>query len=341
MDRVWPHPNADRLDLASVQGMSWQFVVGKGEYEPGTLVVYFPIDSVLPDPLIDALGIRTFLAGTARNRVKTVRLRGEISQGLVVTLPKICAYLGDPDLAPEPDTDLRERIGVEKYEVQPILSDAEALVRMPQHVSVFDVEGVDNYPHVAALLMDLPVVITEKLEGTNWWCSSSPDGEVIVGQRSHAIEEREGAQENAYWQCARRQGLIELCSGYAREHGCFFTLRGEMVGPKVQGNYYESRAHRVFLFAAQMDRRYLPSLDLFDLLPDREFAVPCLSQAVTLREWLEGRSIRDASDGKSLLNPRRNREGIVIVPVREQRHPEIGRLMLKQRSPRYLAKTDF
>ena len=313
IDQVWTHPNADRLDLASVQGMSWQFVVGKDEYGPGDLVVYFPIDSILPDALIDDLGIRTFLARAAKNRVKTARLR--------------------------------ERIGVEKYEIQPILSDNDALVGMPSHVSVFDVEGVDNFPHVADLLMDLPVVITEKLEGTNWWCSSTPDGDVVVGQRSHAIEEREGAQENAYWQCARRQNLLELCGGYAREHGCTFTLRGEMVGPRVQGNYYDLRAHRVFLFAAQVDGRYLPSLALFDLLPDPELAVPRLGSvegdAVTLGDWLQGRSIRDASDGKSLLNPRQNREGIVIVPVQERRHPEIGRLMLKQRSPKYLTKTDF
>src|SRR5215813_9933348 len=80
---VWPHTNADRLEMARLTSMSYQFVIAKGSFQPGDRVVYFPIDSLMPDPLIAAIGLTGKLAGPRMNRVKTVRLRGEISQGIV------------------------------------------------------------------------------------------------------------------------------------------------------------------------------------------------------------------------------------------------------------------
>lgn len=346
IEAVWPHPNADRLEMARMEGVSWQFVVAKGEYQPGDTVVYFPIDSVLPERVIELLGVRAFLAGPGKNRVRTARLRGEISQGLVMSRAKLALLVEDPSFEPALETDLRELLGVTKYEPPPIFSDSIALVAMPEFVVPFDIEGVDNFPHIAELLMDLPVIITEKLEGTNFWCSVTPAGEIRVGQRNYAIRELEGRGENVYWRCARRQGIIDLCLDYARTHSCVFTLRGELLGPKIQDNYYELPDHRVMLFAAEANGQYLPSAELFRLLPDPALGVPQLTpptetKPMTLREWLAGRSVRSASDGQSLLNPRRLREGIVVVPAQEQSHPQIGRLILKQRAPLYLAKTDF
>lgn len=54
---VWNHPNADRLDLARVDGMSFQFIVGRDQYKVGDLVVYFPIDSLLPQNIVEKLGL--------------------------------------------------------------------------------------------------------------------------------------------------------------------------------------------------------------------------------------------------------------------------------------------
>jgi hypothetical protein len=54
---VWTHTNADRLAMAKVASMSYQFVFAKGSFATVDLVVYFPIDSVLPEPVISALGL--------------------------------------------------------------------------------------------------------------------------------------------------------------------------------------------------------------------------------------------------------------------------------------------
>ena len=59
-----------------------------------------------------------------------------------------------------------------------------------------------------------------------------------------------------------------------------------------------------------------------------------------LREYLNGKTIRYASNGKSVLADTK-REGIVIKPLIEEFHPILHRLLIKQRSPEYLAGTDL
>lgn len=84
ISKVWLHPNADRLEMAEVEGLAYQFVVPKGAHAAGDRVLYFPIDALLPDELSTRLGVKNYLVGPLKNRVKTARLRGEISQGVVV-----------------------------------------------------------------------------------------------------------------------------------------------------------------------------------------------------------------------------------------------------------------
>ncbi len=82
LDAVEPHPNADRLELAVVGG--YRAVVGKGQFVAGEAVAYLPEAAVLPPDLIEALGLTGKLAGPQANRVHAVRLRGALSQGVVM-----------------------------------------------------------------------------------------------------------------------------------------------------------------------------------------------------------------------------------------------------------------
>lgn len=90
---VLPHPNADALELARV-GL-YNAVVAKGAYQTGDTVLYIPEYAVLPGHIISALGLEGKLAGSNHDRVKPVRLRGELSQGIVASLDLIPA--GTPD----------------------------------------------------------------------------------------------------------------------------------------------------------------------------------------------------------------------------------------------------
>ena len=81
VDRVLPHPSADRLELAHIKG--WQCVVPKGKYVAGSLVTYVPIDAVLPAELSERLGVTKYLSN---GRVRCAKLRVEPSFGLIMDL---------------------------------------------------------------------------------------------------------------------------------------------------------------------------------------------------------------------------------------------------------------
>ncbi|MGW3560365.1 RNA ligase (ATP) [Streptomyces sp. NPDC000963] len=141
---VHPHPDADALELAQV-GL-YRAVVAKGAYETGDAAVYIPEQAVLPAALIEELGLTGRLAGGNADRVKAVRLRGELSQGLVCRP----AALADTDLvrAAAEGTDFAERLGIVKW-VPPIPThmsgDVEAA---PDLLPWVDVENLQRYPDV-------------------------------------------------------------------------------------------------------------------------------------------------------------------------------------------------
>jgi RNA ligase (TIGR02306 family) len=337
---VWTHPNADRLELARLGSMSYQFVIGKGSYRAGDRVVYFPIDSVLPGPLIERLGLAGKLAGATKDRVKTVRLRGEISQGVVGSLDVL------PPGGPEPalGDDVTARLGVTKYEPPPVTTEGGELVPLPPLVSVYDIEGCERFQAVLeSYLLDVPVAITEKLEGSHFAASSDASGEISVCQRRFRIRPVEGV-EHTWHALARASGVLAAMPAIARELGgpSTVTVRGEVIGPGVQGNHYRLPARRLVAFEIEADGAAVDAPTFFALC--ERFGLehaPVLARDVTLRAWLAGRPVALASDGPSQLNPAVAREGVVVRPWREVRDQSFGRVILKQRSPAYLAQSDY
>lgn len=339
IDAVSVHPNADRLELATVKGLTYQFVVPKGSLKSGDRVVYFPIDSIIPDVLAVKMGVKNYLAGASKSRVKTARLRGCISQGIVTT-PEI-AGLADLEIG----KDYKDVLAVTKYIAPIVPCHAGNLLPLPSGVSSYDIEGADNYPDVVDLLMDQIVYISEKLEGTNWSCTKTADGKVFVSQHNYTIQEIPD-KEHEFWAVARKQGLLAYLDTLAARYPAKdVTIRGEMLGPGIQKNIYGLKDFEVRLFDIEVNSQSLPSDQfLFITLSDNVKTVPKLSVDKTLREWLGGKTIKEMSNGKSVFaetTVKGLREGIVIKPMMEQRHPKIGRLMIKQRSPLYLAESDF
>jgi RNA ligase (TIGR02306 family) len=335
IDTVAVHPNADRLELATVKGLTFQFVVPKGSLKSGDHVVYFPIDSILPDALATKMGVKNYLAGKLKDRVKTAKLRGCISQGIVTT----------PDIAgltsPEINKDYKDVLGVTKYDPPVVPCHAGNLLPLPSGVSSYDIEGADNFPDVVDLLMDQIVYISEKLEGTNWSATKTADKNVFVSQHNYTIQELPDKKHD-FWEVARKQGLLAyLDTLAARYPGKDVTIRGELLGPGIQKNIYKLKDFEVRLFDIEVNSQSLSSDQfLFIAMSDNVKVVPKISVDKTLREWLGGKSLQEISNGKSLLADT-PREGIVIKPLTEQRHSKIGRLMIKQRSPEYLAGSDF
>jgi RNA ligase (TIGR02306 family) len=333
-----PIPDADRIEVASLAGMDFEFVVPKGQFRPGDPVLYFPVDSVLPAPLIERLGLTGRLAGKDKNRVKTLTLRGQISQGLVAALEMAPARVTEPAA-------LTAALGVTKYEPPESICSDGVLTRLPTGQGKYDIESADRYVAVATLLLDQPVYVTEKVEGSNLWGRCEPDGTVTVGQRENTITPREGV-EHTFHLIARRTRLVEFAQALAAARAAPVVVYAEALGPKIQGNIYNLKTHTARLFDVRVGPEFLAPVAFLDAVRGffggSELVVPVLQppDGTTLRGWLAGRSIKEASNGTSRL-AERLREGIVIKPATEARHPELGRLVLKQRSPQYLAKSDY
>lgn len=340
LEKVSPHPNADRLELGKLEGMSFQFVILKGKYQVGDRIVYFPVDSELPMPIIERLGLVGKLSGKKQNRVKTIKLRGEISQGLVSSLD----LLKNPDLPS--GSDVTEELQVTKYEPTPKRSNAGDLLPLPQGVSAYDIEGADRFTHVAEMLMQQKVHITEKLEGMNFSVTILPDSKVMVNQRNYTIIPIEEKQHD-FWKIAENSNLINVIKELWEQTGGTLTVYGEFVGPGVQKNIYKLKTHCVYLFDILHDGKYFSAEKLtstLDSVLEKCDSVirqaPVLSTNLPLENWLGGKTIQEASNDQSQL-ANTLREGIVIKPMIEQEIYNFGRLILKQRSPEYLSKYDF
>ena len=338
---ITPHPNADRLETAQVASMTFQFCLGKSQFAVGDDVVYFPVDAILPPALAAHLGVEKMLGGREHNRIKTVVLRGAVSQGLVERTDKVAEFLGVAiDTLPD---DLTAALGVTKYEVPEIPCKTGILVPHPEGVHTYDIEGCDRFPEVVAALAAGPVFITEKLEGSNFYAAVLGDGAVVVGQRNHQIKDIPGARHD-WWIAAEAGGILAALPAIKLSLGArSVVVRGEVCGPGVQGNLYGLKERRVFVFDILVDDAYLDADRFLAVCAEFGIAtVPVLARDVDLTVWLAGRNIQQAANGKSQLAPAVLREGIVIKPMREARHAELatmgGRLLLKQRDPVYLAK---
>lgn len=364
LDKVWNHPNADRLDLAQVEGCAFQFVVGRNEYRAGDEVLYFPVDSVLQPDIIEALGLTGKLSGKEKNRIKTVRLRGEISQGVVCRRdiffgPSSSEFqfrCGDDwkNWTPE---EITKALKVVKYDPPSVPCKSAKLVHMPDMIGVYDIEGADQFPDVVDALMGEKVYISEKLEGMNFWISCAPcmvpyaslpssyRPEISVGQRHHEIQPIEGA-EHDFWRVAKAQGLDRFVHVLAADifTGMRVTARGEYLGPGSQGNIYKLPENKVYIFDIMINDEYLRPDEYLSWCRMHDVPTPpLLARDVLLKDWLIGRTIRQASTGESKIAcmPNVLREGIVIKPMVEARHDKVGRLFIKQRSPEYLAENDL
>lgn len=186
---IEPHPNADRIELAVVG--DYRCVVGKGLYRPGDLIAYIPEGSILPDSVLDKLGIKgsSLLAGKEKNRVKAVRLRGALSQGVCYPVPTTDS--GEP--AWTVGQNVADILGVVKWEPPIPTHMAGELANVGTEYTVrYDVDNVKWFP--GSIADGELVVMTEKLHGTWQMTGVLPEGDiahpevgdVIVTSKGHA-----------------------------------------------------------------------------------------------------------------------------------------------------------
>ncbi|MFC9582250.1 RNA ligase (ATP) [Streptomyces yangpuensis] len=339
---VHDHPNADALELAQV-GL-YRAVIAKGAYRTGDFALYIPEQAVLPAGLIEELGLTGRLAGGNADRVKAVRLRGELSQGLVCR-PRALAGV-DLAQAAEEGTDFAELLGITKW-APPIPTtmsgDVEAAADLMPWV---DIENLQRYPHIFE--PGESVVLTEKLHGT-----ASLFTYVVEGGRSIVSSKGFGAKglalkeddRNLYWRAVRGHGVPAVAEALAERLGATrIGIFGEVYGAGVQDLAYGTDVrtadtppgYAVFDVSAEIDGQ-VRWLDPAAVLVDGELPlVPRLYEGpYDLDTVLEHASGRETVSGRAV----HLREGVVIRPAAERYSPVVGgRAIAKAVSPAYLTR---
>lgn len=329
---VHPHPNADRLELAQV-GL-YRAVVAKGQFRTGDHAVYIPEQSVLPADLIAELGLTGKLAGSQHDRVKAVRLRGEVSQGIVCTP----AALAGADLAAAAAarTDFAEQLGIVKWIVPVPVSMSGQVESAPELLRWVDVENIKRFPDIFAA--GEPVVATEKIHGTACLLTHVRDDDRIlvsskgIGGRSMSLIAAEG---NLYWRAIRAHNLDAAARKLATALDAHRVgLFGEVYGAGVQDLHYgASAAHDASLGFALFDIavgrdgapvRWLDHHEIGALLTGLGLDIP------RVPVLYEGPYDADllltlAAGTETVSGTGANiREGLVVRPATERHSPELG-----------------
>lgn len=213
-----PIEGADKIELARIQG--WQSVVKKGEYKVGDKVVFVPIDTV-----VGPAEWNKFLWDkndpTKPIRIKTAKLRGAISQGVIFPLTIITPEMNVEELAQE--------LGIVKYE-KPIPAHLSGQVfgDFPTHLlSKTDEDNLKSNIEVLEELREADFVETTiKMDGTSATYIRELDFSFRVCSRNLELRDTES---NVHWQMARKYDVWnKINPGYA--------IQGEIAGPGIQGN---------------------------------------------------------------------------------------------------------
>jgi RNA ligase (TIGR02306 family) len=318
------HPNADALELAQV-GL-YRAVVAKGAYRTGEFAVYIPEQAVLPDPLIAELGLTGRLAGGAANRVRAVRLRGELSQGIVCRPAALDS--ADLERASADDEDFAERLGITKW-VPPVpVAMSGEVESAPDLLPWIDIENLKRHPDIFAP-GDL-VTVTEKLHGTACCLTYLADSGTIhvtskgLGSQRLALVESPG---NLYWRAVHGYGLPQLAADLAGTLGATRVgIYGEVYGKGVQDLGYGVDArgglpgYAAFDVCAEIGGR-LTWLDPAELPVGELPLVPRLHHGpFELDQVLELAQGRETVSGRGA----HVREGVVVRTADDTYSPVIG-----------------
>jgi hypothetical protein len=355
-----PIAGADAIETAQVLG--WQVVVKKGEFQVGSLVIYCEIDSIMPErEEFEFLRPRKF-------KIKTLKLRGQISQGICFPLSILPeGFAGEI----KEGTDCTDALGVTKYEppTPQFLQNKQATrLIFPKWMPSFMIHflrqyfpgfcerfrkeiGAKTWPQFLTKTDETRVQILQplldKYAGTECFIAEKLDGSSVTyfvkdgkfGVCSRNLE-LPFDENNGFWKGAIMYGIEEKLLSFGKD----IAIQGELIGEGIQGNKYELKGLDVYFYQAfniksQNYYGYQTFTALLKLLGLKQ--VPVLNISYVLADKIE--DLVSLSVGKSVLNQKAQREGIVIRPLQEIYDYDFkslvsGRLSFKVINPEFLLK---
>lgn len=316
VDAINPIEGADQIEVVSIGG--WKVVVKKGEFQVDSLACYAEVDSWIPHSVAPFLTKEGQFPKVYNNvegqRLRTVKLRGQISQGLLLPITALFPFMNaTEDLQINEGLDITELLGIQRWEPPAEFRAANAKGSFPHFIPKTDCERVQNLSQQVQQWAEDEVVFqkSEKLDGSSMTLFYK-DGE--VGCCSRNLELKDDGT-STFWETAKAEKIVEKLIALGKN----IALQGELMGGQIQGNAYKINGFKFFLY------------DIYDidkqeyLRPEvvEQFAamhgishVPIIGYVTLPKEDTIQALLLDA-DGKSAVGCNPKREGFVYKSTKD------------------------
>lgn len=237
IQRIWnvePIEGADRLELCSVLG--WKCVANKGQFKKGDLAVYFEIDSFLPvrpefEFLRNSSYKKTDIMGEGF-RIRTMKFRGQISQGLVLPLDAFQDLPGPADVGI--GMDVSEWLGVKKWEIEErATTGGNVIGTLPYDVPHTDETRVQALPELIQEFAGKNYYISTKMDGSSHSISIDENGFHVTG---HNYEYKNDGS-SSFYNFVNEMEYRPFMEAFMARYGLkTLTIQGEFCAPGIQRN---------------------------------------------------------------------------------------------------------
>lgn len=309
---IEPIEGADRICVYLVDG--WKVVDTIGKYSIGDLAVYVEVDAWVPNSVAPFLTApdrfpKEYL-GVKGERLKTKKLRGVISQGLLLPMNirgeqglVVGALFGDGD-------DVSDFLGIVKYDPPlPAQLAGQAKGNFPSLVPKTDEERVQNLAKYWKEYTnpELTWEVTEKLEGSSCTFYLDREGNFEVCSRNLSLKEDDN---NSFWKAAKMYNVKQKMLDNNLQG---FAIQGELIGEDIQGNIYNIKCVDFYVYKVwdTVNSKYLTPEKQRQMckILDLKY-VPVKFKQNTLED-LRIEDVLFLAEGKSALNPKQEQEGMV------------------------------
>ena len=340
IQRIWkiePIDGADRIELAHVLG--WQCVVNKGQFQEMDLAVYFEVDSFLPvAPEFEFLRASSYRKTDIMGegfRLRTMKFRGQISQGLLLPVRVFPVIPDDVELG----TDVTELLGVKKWEIEERITTGGTMIgTLPYDIPHTDETRVQAEPGLIQEFAGLEYYISTKMDGSSHSVGIDENGFHVTG---HNYEYKDDGN-SPFYELVKSTDLWAKMEAFAADHNLSsFTIQGELCAPGIQKNRLKLTKPAWYVFTVRENGKRVSLNRMLEVcatlglenVPIEEVGTDLPAKYPTVEALLERADGNYPKGGK--------KEGIVIRPT-EPVYCELisAALSMKVVSNKYLLKNE-
>lgn len=308
IESLIPIENADNIVIAKVLG--WDIVVKKNEFSVGDLCVYIPIDTQVDTtvPCLNFMSKHASKSNPTIARIKTIRLKGVWSQGLVVPVTCLPEEARNLPIG----TDVASYLGVTKYEKESIITpqaqSAGATGTFPTvYISKTDEDNLRNIPKILQEFMGKSVYITKKMDGSSMTIIMDASHDIFnVCSRNYALD-----VGTVMYQYVVSKGIKDRLLEYGKN----LAIQGEFCGPKINKNQMNLPNYEFYVFTVKdLDtKQYYGWEEMVQFCEKLNLNTVPLVETVVFDESYTVKKLQELAN--SQLYGKNHAEGIVIRPM--------------------------